>query len=81
MISYQLMSVSLLPLAGKDLLLCAIFGGVISGAGSGFAIRYGGAIDGIEIIANIFAKKTRLDRRHIYEDIQYPALCYLRYCN
>ena len=48
------------PLAGKDLLLCAIFGGVISGAGSGFAIRYGGAIDGIEIIANIFAKKLGL---------------------
>ena len=45
------------PLAGKDLLLCAIFGGVISGAGSGITIRYGGAIDGIETVAVIFAKK------------------------
>ncbi|MBR3641641.1 MAG: YitT family protein, partial [Oscillibacter sp.] len=35
------------PLAGKDLLLCAIFGGVISGIGSGLTIRFGGAIDGI----------------------------------
>ena len=48
------------PLAGRDLLLCAIFGGVISGAGSGLAIRYGGAVDGIEIIAVIFAKKLGL---------------------
>ncbi len=45
------------PLAGTDLLLCALFGGVISGVGSGFAIRYGGAMDGIEVMAVIFAKK------------------------
>ncbi len=45
------------PLAGEDLLLCAIFGGVISGIGSGLAIRYGGAMDGIEVMAVIFAKK------------------------
>lgn len=45
------------PLAGTDLLLCALFGGVISGMGSGIAIRYGGAMDGIEVIGVIFAKK------------------------
>ncbi len=45
------------PLAGKDLLLCALFGGIISGLGSGLAIRYGGAMDGIEVMAVIFAKK------------------------
>lgn len=45
------------PLAGEDLLLCAIFGGLISGIGSGLAIRYGGAMDGIEVMAVIFAKK------------------------
>ncbi len=45
------------PLAGTDLLLCALFGGVISGAGSGLAIRYGGAMDGIEVMAVIFSKK------------------------
>lgn len=45
------------PLAGEDLLLCALFGGVISGVGSGLAIRYGGAMDGIEVLAVIFAKK------------------------
>ena len=45
------------PLAGTDLLLCALFGGVISGVGSGLAIRYGGAMDGIEVMAVIFAKK------------------------
>lgn len=45
------------PLAGTDLLLCALFGGAISGVGSGLAIRFGGAMDGVEVMAVIFAKK------------------------
>ncbi len=45
------------PLAKSDLLLCALFGGLISGAGSGLAIRFGGAMDGIEVLAVIFAKR------------------------
>ena len=48
------------PLAGEDLLLCALFGGVISGVGSGLTIRNGGAIDGIEVMAVIFAKKLNI---------------------
>lgn len=48
------------PLAGTDLFLCAIFGGIISGVGSGMAIRYGGAMDGVEVIAVIFAKRLGL---------------------
>lgn len=45
------------PLAGDDLLLCALFGGVISGIGSGITIRYGGAIDGVEVMSVIFSKR------------------------
>ena len=45
------------PIAEDDLLLCAIFGGLISGAGSGITIRNGGAIDGMEVMAVVFAKK------------------------
>lgn len=45
------------PLAGSDLLLCAVFGGVISGVGSGMTIRFGGAIDGLDVLSVIFAKK------------------------
>ena len=45
------------PLAGSDLLLCAIFGGVISGVGSGLTIRFGGAIDGVDVLSVIFAKR------------------------
>ena len=48
------------PLAGDDLLLCALFGGIVSGIGSGLTIRYGGAIDGIEVMAVIFAKKLNV---------------------
>ena len=45
------------PLAGSDLLLCAVFGGLISGLGSGLTIRFGGAIDGIDVLSVLFAKK------------------------
>lgn len=48
------------PLAGTDLLLCALFGGLISGVGSGLAIRFGGAMDGIEVMAVIFAKRLSI---------------------
>lgn len=48
------------PFAKDDLFLCAVFGGLISGAGSGIAIRYGGAMDGIEVLAVIFAKRLSL---------------------
>lgn len=45
------------PFAGSDLLLCAIFGGLVSGVGSGLTIRFGGAIDGVEVMSVIFAKR------------------------
>lgn len=48
------------PLAGEDLLLCALFGGMISGIGSGLTIRYGGAIDGVEVMAVIFSKRLNI---------------------
>ena len=45
------------PIAETDLLLCALFGGIVSGIGSGLAIRYGGAMAGVEVMAVIFAKR------------------------
>lgn len=48
------------PLAGQDLLLCALFGGMISGVGSGLTIRNGGAIDGVEVMAVIFSKRLNV---------------------
>ena len=58
------------PLAGKDFLLCAIFGGMISGLGSGLAIRFGGAMDGMEVMAVVFAKKLGLT---LYSIVAYYA--------
>ena len=46
------------PLAGSDHLLCAVFGGLLSGTGSGMTIRYGGAVDGIDVLSVIFAKRS-----------------------
>ena len=57
------------PFAGQDLILCAVFGGLISGVGSGLTIRYGGAIDGIEVMAVIFSKKPQHDRGYIRNDL------------
>jgi uncharacterized membrane-anchored protein YitT (DUF2179 family) len=48
------------PFAGQDLLLCSIFGGLVSGIGSGLTIRFGGAIDGMEVLGVIFAKRLGL---------------------
>lgn len=45
------------PFTENDILLSAIFGGLISGVGSGLTIRFGGAIDGVEVLSVIFAKK------------------------
>ncbi len=45
------------PFVGNDILLGALFGGLLSGVGSGLVIRYGGAIDGAEVLAVLFAKR------------------------
>ena len=42
---------------------------MISGIGSGLAIRHGGAMDGIEVLAVIFSKKDRNTGRHIRNGI------------
>ncbi len=49
--------VSSSPFTENDILLSAVFGGLISGIGSGLTIRFGGAIDGIEVLSVIFAKR------------------------
>lgn len=48
------------PFTGTDMLLSAIFGGMLSGIGSGMVIRFGGAIDGVEVMAVLFSKKLGL---------------------
>ena len=48
------------PIPGltKDVLLAAVFGGIILGIGVGLIIRYGGSLDGTEIVAIILDKQT-----------------------
>ena len=48
------------PILGltHDLFLAAVFGGVIVGVGVGLIIRYGGSLDGSEIVAIILDKRT-----------------------
>ena len=68
------------PLAGTDLLLCAVFGGVISGIGSGLAIKFGGAMDGIEVMAVIFAKKIGVLVHSLWHTILYFMLYAVSFC-
>ncbi|CAM5796299.1 MULTISPECIES: YitT family protein [Brevibacillus] len=42
----------------EDPLLAAVFGGIILGIGVGLVIRYGGSLDGTEIVAILINKKT-----------------------
>lgn len=46
------------PVLTKDLLLSAVFGGIILGIGVGLVIRYGGSLDGTEIVAILLNKKS-----------------------
>lgn len=41
-----------------DPLLAAVFGGIILGIGVGLVLRYGGSLDGTEIVAVLFNKKS-----------------------
>jgi len=47
-----------IPAFTDDILLAAIFGGIILGVGVGLVIRYGGALDGTEILAILINKKA-----------------------
>lgn len=42
----------------KDLLLATIFGGILLGLGVGLVIRFSGCLDGTEVMAILFNKKT-----------------------
>ncbi|MCH6267932.1 MULTISPECIES: YitT family protein [Neobacillus] len=45
------------PAFTQDILLATIFGGVVLGIGVGIVIRYGGSLDGTEILAILFNNK------------------------
>lgn len=47
-----------IPQITEDNFLSAIFGGIIAGAGVGMVIRFGGSLDGTEIVAIIMDRKT-----------------------
>lgn len=48
------------PLGGSDLLLCALWGGVICGAGLGLVFRTGGNTGGTDIIAQLASRRLGL---------------------
>lgn len=47
-----------IPVLTNDVFLASVFGGIILGVGVGLIIRYGGSLDGTEIIAILIDKRT-----------------------
>ena len=45
------------PVVGTEYVLGAVFGGLLSGVGSGLVIKFGGALDGVEVMALLTHKK------------------------
>lgn len=45
------------PAFTQDILLATVFGGIVLGIGVGLVIRFGGSLDGTEILAILFNKK------------------------
>lgn len=63
-----------------DMFLSAIFGGLLSGIGSGLTIRFGGAMDGMEATAVMFAKKVGLTVGQFvmaYNVVLYVIACFV----
>ena len=48
------------PAVTNDHLLAVTFGGLILGVGVGLVLRYGGCLDGTEIVASLLSKKLHL---------------------
>ncbi len=46
-----------IPAFTDDMLLATVFGGIILGSGVGLVIRYGGCLDGTEVLAILLNKK------------------------
>lgn len=67
------------PFAGTDLLLCSIFGGLISGIGSGLTIRFGGGNRRGRSSVGDFCKKNRVDCGNLCNDLQLPVVYYYRF--
>lgn len=60
--AFSLFTMVLHPVPGltSDVLLASVFGGIILGGGVGLILRYGGSLDGTEIIALILCKGSVL---------------------
>ncbi|HWR38407.1 MAG TPA: YitT family protein [Patescibacteria group bacterium] len=57
-LSYWVSVLHPIPGLTQDLFLATVFGGIILGVGVGTIIRYGGSLDGTEVVAIILDKKT-----------------------
>lgn len=58
-------------------IVCALFGGLLSGIGSGVTIKFGGAMDGIDVLSLLIHKKLNLTVGQVC--MIYNAIIYILY--
>ena len=58
MFSFFLSVLSFMPVVTDDVILGSVFGGIVLGLGVGLILRYGGYVDGTEVVAMILNEKT-----------------------
>lgn len=58
MFSFFLSVLTFMPIVTDDVLLASVFGGIVLGLGVGLILRYGGYVDGTEVVAMILNEKT-----------------------
>lgn len=56
--SFFLSVLSFMPIVTDDVVLASVFGGIVLGLGVGLILRYGGYVDGTEVVAMILNEKT-----------------------
>ena len=68
------------PIVGNETVLGAVFGGLLSGIGSGLVIKFGGALDGVEVMSLLCSKKLGISVGTfvmIYNAILYIAAAFI----
>lgn len=58
MFSFFLSVLTFMPIVTDDVLLASVFGGIVLGLGVGLILRYGGYVDGTEVVAMILNEKS-----------------------
>jgi uncharacterized membrane-anchored protein YitT (DUF2179 family) len=70
------------PITQDDKFVSAVFGGLLSGIGSGLVIRYGGALDGTDVLAILTSRKFNVSLgslEFVFNIIMYSIVAFIEH--